>query len=42
VFSVRGPCREVIGEYENGRENIGGLNLAVVKFTTVHMTKLPL
>jgi hypothetical protein len=43
LFSVRGPCREDIREYGNGSEfNIRGLNLAVVKPTTVQVTKLPL
>jgi hypothetical protein len=33
-YFLRGPCRDVI--------NIRGLNLAVVKSTTVQVTKMPL
>jgi hypothetical protein len=43
---LRGPCRDYIRERENGKftslKNIRGLNLAVVKLTTIQMTNLPL
>jgi hypothetical protein len=48
VFSVPGPCRIYILSEPNSDkvktdiENIRGLNLAVVKLTTVQETKLPL
>jgi hypothetical protein len=39
-----GPCREVISEMRLGAyfKNIRGLNLAVVKPTTVQVSKMPL
>jgi hypothetical protein len=44
LYSLHGQCRDVISgtRLELSSKNIRGLNLAVVKLTTIQVTKLPL